>query len=424
MTGREIPVLGETRPGIPPSLPLAHFAAVVVWLGTGALALAGVAADLAAGNLFAPQVFAATHLFTLGVITSAIFGALYQFVPAVLGVPIRSPRTAWAGYFLLAPGIASLATGFWRWNPALQGIGWLLLFGAIGCSAWNILPARRRAQRNRIIGLYISLSHAWLGVALAIGLARIGDALGWWHTDRFGLVAAHFHFGTLGFATLTVVGIGSLMLPGFLGARGHSERPLRWIGWVDSAGLAAFGAGALGAGRGLQLVGGGILAAGVLAHLAVAADYYRRRGQRRLDPGLGFIATAFGFLAAALAAGVALLVLSPGPGRGWAAYAILAVPGWLVLLVLGVMHRVIPRLVAQRIAQRRTARSDAEGRAELIAQPLAWGSLLLLAGGTAGLAMAVATGRQEAATVCALVYAGGAALVLAQGVRLGVRGWG
>ena len=419
---REIPVLGETRPGIPPSLPLAHFAAVAVWLGLGGAALVAAAPALAIGNLFAPQVFAATHLFSLGIIATAIFGALYQFVPAVLGVPLRSPRVGWAGYFLLLAGVAALTGGFWRWNAALQGAGWTLLFLAVGCSSWNILPARRRALRNRRIGGYVSLGHSWLGVAMLLGFARIGDALGWWHTPRAGLIAFHFHAAAQGFATLTAVGIGSLMLPGFLGSRGHSERPLRWIGWLDSAGLAGLGAGLLGAGRGAALAGGALLAAGVVAHLTLVAGYYRRRGERRLDPGLGFIAAAFACLAAALPLGCALLLAGRGPGRPWAAYAVLVIAGWLVLLVLGVLHRVAPRLVAQRIAARRPSRSDAEGRASLLALPLAWGALLLLVAGTAGLSLSIGAGAPGAARGAALVYAGGIALVVLQGARLGVLG--
>jgi hypothetical protein len=415
---RPLPLQGETPPGLPPSLPLAHFAAVPVWFGLGAAALVAVAPDLAGGNLFAPRVFAATHLFTLGVVATAIFGALYQFVPAVLGVPIRSAPVARAGTWLLALGVAALVAGFWRWTPALQGAGWLLLFGAVGCSSWNVLPARRRASRNRIVGLYLSLSHSWLGVAMALGAARIGSALGWWRTDRAGFVAAHFHLGTLGFATLTVVGIGSLMIPGFLGSKGHSERPLRWIGWVSSAGLALFSAGELFGSHAILGAGAAAMLAGVAAHLGTAAGYYRRRGARRAEPGLGFIAMAFVFQAAAAAAGVLLYFQGGGPSRGWAAYAILALLGWLVLLVLGVMHRVVPRLLAQRIAARHAVRTTREARAELLHEPLAWTALALLGPGVAALAGAVALGNPRAATAASMLYAAGAALVLMQGVRL------
>jgi hypothetical protein len=417
---RSLPVQGETPPGLPPSLPLAHFAVIPVWLALGAGALVAIAPDLAAGNIFAPRVFAATHLFTLGIVATAIFGALYQFVPAVLGVPIRSAPVARAGHRLLAAGIGALVAGFWWWNPAVQGAGWLLLFAAVGCSSWNVLPARRRATRNRVVGLYLSLSHSWLGLAMAVGVARIGSGLGWWHTDRAGLVAAHFHMAALGFATLTVVGIGSLMIPGFLASKGHSERPLGWIGWVSSAGLALFSAGELSSAHAAAAAGAAAMVAGQAGHLAVVAGYFRRRAARRAEPGLGFIAAAFVFQAGAAIGGVLLFFRGGGPSRGWAAYAILALLGWLVQIVLGVMHRVVPRLLAQRIAARRAARTTQEGRAELLHEPLAWASLALLGLGTAGLAAAVLLGSRPAVTAASAVYAAGTALVLAQGARLGL----
>lgn len=409
---------GEPPQRLPLSLPLAHFALVAVWFGLAGGALVLVAPDLAAGNIFAPRVFAVTHLLTLGVVTTAVFGALYQFIPAVLGVPVRSSPVAWTGLPLLALGTAALVAGFWRWGPWLQGAGWILVFAAVGCSSWNVLPARRRASRNRIIGLYVTLGHSWLGFALAIAVARIGSSLGWWHTDRAGLVAAHFHDATLGFATTTVVGIGGMMIPGFLGSKGHSNRPLRWIGWVSSAGLVLFSIGTVFAVPPLALPGAGLMLTAAVAHLTLVASYYRHSGPRRLDPGLGFIAVAFGFLAAAVITGTGLFFSGRGPSRGWAVYAILALQGWLAMIVLGVMHRVVPRLVAQHIAARRMSRTTAEGRADLLSVPLGWAALVLLAVGTAGLAAAVAAGSRLAATVASTLYAAGAAVLLAQAARL------
>ena len=81
-----LPIAGADPDAPTASLPLTHFAAVAVWLALGATALVAIAPDLAGGNLMDPRVLATTHMFTLGVVTTAIFGAMYQFVPAVLGV--------------------------------------------------------------------------------------------------------------------------------------------------------------------------------------------------------------------------------------------------------------------------------------------------------------------------------------------------
>ena len=60
-------------------LPGTHFLCGIGWLALGAAGLVVVAPLLAAGQFLAPRVIAVTHIFTLGVITGSIFGALYQF---------------------------------------------------------------------------------------------------------------------------------------------------------------------------------------------------------------------------------------------------------------------------------------------------------------------------------------------------------
>src|SRR5699024_5525615 len=86
-------------------LPGEHFiAAIGFWL-LGAAALVWAAPDVVAGSFPAPRVVATTHLFTLGWITTTILGALYQFLPVALGVPIRSERLAHASYALYVPGL-------------------------------------------------------------------------------------------------------------------------------------------------------------------------------------------------------------------------------------------------------------------------------------------------------------------------------
>src|SRR5690606_27832837 len=116
-------------------LPGSHFIAALLWLGIGAAGLVVVAPHLAAGNVFDPRVFAVTHAITLGVITTAIFGALYQLFPVTMGQAVRSLGLAHATFVLLQAGTILLVAGFWRAAARLQGWGWsaialaVLLFG-------------------------------------------------------------------------------------------------------------------------------------------------------------------------------------------------------------------------------------------------------------------------------------------------------
>lgn len=414
------PGAGTVADGAPPFLlPAEHFAAALAWFVAGAAGLVGVAPLLAQGAYEAPRVVAVAHCFTLGWFTTAIFGALYQLFPVALGIPARSVRVGHVTFGLLQAGTAALVAGFWWWTPALLAAGWLVLVAAVGGLAWNLLPQRRRAPRGRLIGLYISAAHLGLGLAMLVAAARVGTLLGWWQVDVTRILATHVHLAALGFATLTVVGVGSRLLPMFLLSHGHEEWPLRWIGPLIGAGLAAFGAGEIGGVRAAALVGAGLMAAGVALYLRQAWAYFRHRVRRVLDPGLALAAAAHGFLALALVAGGWLAISAEANPRLAAAYGVLGLIGWLSLLVAGVLQKILPFLTWLHRFGARVGERGLRRVADLSVPSWGWASLGLLGVGTLVLAIAVGAGGESAARFGAALVASGAAVLAAQGVRLG-----
>ena len=413
---RGLPV--RPAPAHPPpfALPAAHFLAALVWLAVGASGLIVVAPVLARGGFLDPRVLAVVHSFTLGVITTTIFGALYQMLPPLLGVSVRSVRAAALGLGFLAAGTLVLVTGLWHARASWQGAGWVLVAGAIGCASWTLLPQRRRAPQGKVTGLYISAGHSALGLAFLLAGARIGEGLGWWHVERLGALAAHFHLAALGFATLTAVGVSSRIVPMFLATDRAPQWPLRWIGPLAGIGLLVFSIGQLAGSRPASLAGAALLALAMAGYLALVATWFRYR-TRPLDPALGFIATAFVGLGATVSLGLAVLQTGAGPGlaRGLAAYAVMAVLGWLVLLILGVYYRVIPFLVWLNLGGASAAGRDPVG---LMPRRAAWASLVVVAGGVWLTSAAIWGGSAGAAQVGAGVFAVGVLGVVGQYVRL------
>ena len=98
------------------ALPAAHFAVATCYLVAAAAGLVWIAPQLAAGAFASPRVAGVTHLFTLGWLTTTIFGALYQLMPSALGAPIRWPRIGYASLAAFAPGVAACV---W-WRSALR----------------------------------------------------------------------------------------------------------------------------------------------------------------------------------------------------------------------------------------------------------------------------------------------------------------
>ena len=110
----------------PQSVPLGFYAILPV-----ALVAAGVLLALQGNQLFAtqwlPQTIAWTHLGTLGLLTAAMFGSLYQMVPVVLGTPVPGIRLAHAVAVALALGLAGLVFGLSLGFPSLILMGGTLL---------------------------------------------------------------------------------------------------------------------------------------------------------------------------------------------------------------------------------------------------------------------------------------------------------
>jgi len=415
-TPHRLPIAGPAHP--PPfRLTAEHFASALTWLLAASGGLVAISGDLAAGNFLAPHVLAVTHAFTLGVLTTTIYGALYQFFPGALGIELRSVRVAHLTWALHTLGTLALVTGFWTWHPVLLAAGWCLLFAGVFGSSWNLLPQRRRAPHGRIVGLYVSAGHIALGTAMLVALARIGNSLGWWPIDRMAVIASHFHLAVFGFVAFTAVGVGSWMLPMFLLSARAPTWPLRWIGPVGLAGLACLTVGALGGWPPLARSGGAMVLVSALLYLTQLALYFRWAERKPLDPALAHVAAAVLHLALATVFGASLLA-GNGSIRAWTAYGLLAITGWAVLLVVGVLYKILPFLAWMNLFGPRAAQAGAPSQADLTSTPLVRLSLALLVPGVWGLVGGTMTGRPGVVLAGASLYLGGVVAVLGQYGRI------
>ncbi len=415
-----LPVSGAVTEVHPPPflLPGEHFVAALLWLAVGAAGLVLIAPQLAAGNILDPRVVAVTHAVTLGVITTAIFGALYQLFPVTMGRAVRSVPVAHLTFWLLQGGAALVVAGFWFSRGAVQGGGWIAVAIAAGLFGVNLVSRSSGAQPDPLVGRYVGGAYVAFIAALGLGSLRIGETLGYGHVDRQALIASHFHLAALGFATAVAVGVGSRMLPMFLVSHDHPRWPLRWIGPVGGMGLAGFVAGRFMESTAIFLAGGTLAGLAVVLYLYLGAAYFRRRVRRVLDPGLMHVAAGFLSLAVAAVLGAVLLWGNGSAPRLWAAYALLVLLGWLVLLIVGVLYKVLPFLTWLHLFGDKMGEAPLPTVADLTRPAWGWASLASLAAGLAVMVPAVGLGAGGIARVGAVGYALGVVLVLAQGGRV------
>ena len=181
---------------------------------------------------------------------------------------------------------------------------------------------------------------AWLGALAAQGLPL------------------HILAGIGGWFALTAIGVGYKLLPMFMLAQEDRGRVGTAILWLSALGLAV----ALIAGLGAILAGGNWSLAAASGEATVAAGaglylwdmrrLYRSRFRRQLDLNSLTAAVSLAVLGVALLGAIAMRI-APRGMDGAGAVVLLALLGWLSLLGLGQLYKIVPFLTwLQRYAPR------------------------------------------------------------------------
>lgn len=186
-------------------------AGLLVWEGPGALA-----------SRWSPVSLALTHLFTLGILTSVMMGALIQILPVATGVRVAAAHaSAVVVHTLLTAGTLALSCAFMIGAPALYAIALLLLAAALGwflvaCAIgfWRCRHAAHKgvadvlgASRLALVALLVTIA---LGLLLA-GAQAFGIPL-----PIVALTNLHAVWGLSGWVGLLTIGMAYQLIPMFV----------------------------------------------------------------------------------------------------------------------------------------------------------------------------------------------------------------
>lgn len=407
---------GLVARGAPPlALPAEHFAAALGFWLLGALGLVWSAPAIASGAFPLTQVVATTHLFTLGWLTTSILGALYQFLPVALQVPIRSTRIAHLGFYLYVPGLLLFVIGLLRGAETLV-LGGAVLFGsALLLFVGNLMAALARAPERNLTWWALAGAALFLTITVLLGAALAGNlSRGYLGAHRFLALGVHLHVAVAGWVLLVMIGVAHRLLPMFLLSHGAPEWPARLAVGMVAGGTALLVVlhHALTPPRlwTIALLLGG----GVLAFLAQAALFFRHRKKPALDPGLRMAAVGLVHLLLVLVIAPFFLVHGLAAPRLATAYGVALVLGALSLFVAGHYYKIVPFLVWFHRFGPLVGRQPVPRVADLYAARPGNAAVVLLGVGAFALVVATLTGAVWAARPAALVYAAGACIVAAQ----------
>ncbi len=306
-----------------------------------ALVAAGPGAPVAR---LAGSVVGATHLFTLGVVTMVMCGALFQLLAVVGGGSVpRQRQVAAVTHALLTGGAAVLAAGLILERQPAVGVGALLALAALMAFAAAAGAGVRTAARGQETVRAMGLALAALAVAAALGataaLARAG-----WPAPRLPL-AGHLHQGWVlaGWVGVLVMGVAWQVVPMFQMTPPYPAWARRWLPRAVMGALAVWSAAAPAAlpGAALALLPAG-LALGAFAVLTLRLQTQRRR--RLPDATLSAWRLAMISLLGALAC--AAPAFMPGADPRWAyAAGTLYLAGFAASAIVGMLYKIVPFLL-------------------------------------------------------------------------------
>jgi hypothetical protein len=348
MSGAAVSLGGAQQRLLPEVIPSCFFATAVIAHG---LAWAGiaVAADQLIHYAGGPGPAAAVvHVLTLGVLLSTAMGASVQMLPVALGTPAPAARACAAAYGLLIAGASLLIAGFAHGHILLPAAGAAALAGAMIIYAAALSLVLRRASGNRLLNGHVAAALFALMLAVALAVLLAADYHAAWLPDHQGTAVAHMVLAVFGFMGLLAFGFSQILVPMFLVAEPVEGRlPALAFGFALS-GLAVTVTGLI---IGQRLV----VATGIIAGLAAAGCHLWQMRQtlvKRIRKRLGgefiLIRFAWAMLPLALLLGL-LLALDGLPSSGAALFGFIALFGWLLSLLLGVLQRILPFLASMHV---------------------------------------------------------------------------
>jgi nitrite reductase (NO-forming) len=323
------------------------------------------------------------HLTLAGAVSTAISGAMQNFMLSLTASPDPPDRVVRTQFALVTTGAALIAIGMPTTTPWLTGLGGTAFVGAMGLLGWMLWRAWRRA---------LNVRHAvpLFAYAAAIGFVLLGGTLGALMGSRTVSVAmyaqvrhAHLTANVLGWASLTVVGTLITLLPTALRVRMPQRRERVVVGLLASGVLLQV-AGWLADSTPALSTGGVVFAAGALGFIGFVAAVLRTERRWAVPAAAFHMLAAFAwFVAGSVGLAIALVDGTAGADRYREVFLTAFVGGWLVQVLLGAWSYLLPMARPGHPTDRRRWLSVFELAVPVQVASLNAG-LLLLAGTGAG----------------------------------------
>ena len=400
-----------------------HFAAATLYLLAGAIGLIWIAPELSIGAYPSPRVAGITHLFTLGWLTTTIFGALYQLLPVALGAPIRSIKLGHAEFWTFAPGAGIFAIGVATSNTVLHHVGIALVGTGVILGVGNVASSLPRAKNRDVTWGAIALALTFLASTLTLGVVLLHNIhTGFLGSARIIVLEKHLHVALVGWAWMMMVGVSHRLLPMFLLSHGGDTRWTKRALCLLALGVVALSIGLTTRTPVMSWLALALLEGGVACFLWQARCFYVARVRKKTDVGMHFAGSALVFLAVSALLGPAVLATGLAHPRLGTIYVTVGLLGGIVMFVVGFFYKIVPLLAWTVRFKDRMGKGTAPTIAQMFSSRVAHTQLALMALGVTLLGTGIATSSLHVTRCGGALYSVGVLLFLSQIARVTVGG--
>lgn len=178
-----------------------------------------------------PSVVALIHLFSLGVFTMVMFGAIGQMLPVLAGVNIPNALSiARISHLFLVLGTLFFVYGFLNTlTPMLAMIASFFLLGAFVFLLGTALYALKQTQKFSSTVKAIAISMLSGLITSFLGIWLLIDYAGKYSNMHEVVLAIHMVWGIFGFAGILIIGVAFKIIPMFYVAPGFKKFCKNWV---------------------------------------------------------------------------------------------------------------------------------------------------------------------------------------------------
>ena len=187
---------------------------------------------------FNPGVLSVTHVMALGWGSMMILGASHQLVPVMIEGKLFSNFLGHVSFVLAAFGIIFLVTGFYRFEfTVLTKTGGILVLSAFVVYFINLLTSIIISKSDSLHALFVLTATVWVVSTMTLGVLLIFNFTD--HVLANGSVyylTLHAHMGIVGWFLMTIMGVGTRLIPMFMISKYTSAKRMWWMyGLVNGA---------------------------------------------------------------------------------------------------------------------------------------------------------------------------------------------